>query len=266
MLPACLHGTCGTGTARRHTSDGGTESGAHACLARQQNFVKSLSLDGVRPGPTRVLCLGAHSDDIEIGCGATLLTMLRVNPETEVQWVVFGARGPREDEARRSADQMLVGAKRSDIAVLGFRDSFFPYDGAAIKSQFEELKTRFAPDLIFTHRGDDRHQDHRVISELTWNTYRDHLVLEYEIPKYDGDLGQPNVFVPVDDAARARKIEVLMDAFRTQRDKGWFSPATFDGLMRIRGIECASPTGYAEGFHARKVTLNVSPGRVSLSD
>ena len=140
MHPAHLHGTCGTETARRHTSDGGTESGAHACLARQQNFVKSLSLDGVRPGPTRVLCLGAHSDDIEIGCGATLLTMLRVNPETEVQWVVFGARGPREDEARRSADQMLAGAKRSDIAVLGFRDSFFPYDGAAIKSQFEEYR------------------------------------------------------------------------------------------------------------------------------
>lgn len=228
--------------------------------------MKALALAGMPTGPTRVLCLGAHSDDIEIGCGATLVTMLRVNPETEVQWVVFGARGPREDEARRSADQMLGGAKRSDIAVLGFRDSFFPHDGAAIKSQFEEMKARFAPDLIFTHRGDDRHQDHRVISELTWNTYRDHLILEYEIPKYDGDLGQPNVFVPVDAAARARKIEVLMDVFHTQRDKRWFSPETFDGLMRIRGIECASPTGYAEGFHARKVTLNVSPALVPPSD
>ena len=203
-----------------------------------------------------MLCLGAHSDDSEIGCGATVLALLAVNPDVEVQWVVFGARGPREDEARRAAAMVLAKAKRSDVAVLGFRDSFFPYDGAAIKTQFEEMKARFSPDLIFTHRGDDRHQDHRVISELTWNSYRDHLILEYEVPKYDGDLGQPNVFVPVDAAARARKVEVLMDAFRTQRDKRWFSPETFDGLMRIRGIECASPTGYAEGFHARKVMLS----------
>jgi LmbE family N-acetylglucosaminyl deacetylase len=142
------------------------------------------------------------------------------------------------------------------VAVFGFRDSHFPYEGGAIKERFEELKARFTPDLVLTHRGDDRHQDHRVISELTWNTYRDHVILEYEIPKYDGDLGQPNVFVPVDDAVRTRKIELLMDAFRTQRDKRWFTASTFESLMRIRGIECASPTGFAEGFHARKLTLS----------
>jgi len=215
-----------------------------------------VSLTGPRRGPSRILCLGAHSDDIEIGCGGALFTLLEASPDVEVQWVVFGAQGAREEEARRSAGIVLAGAARARVEVLGFPDSFFPYEGAAIKRQFEEIKAGFSPDLIFTHRGNDRHQDHRLVSELTWNTYRDHLILEYEIPKYDGDLGNPNVFVPVDERARARKLSVLMDVFCTQRDKRWFSPETFDGLMRIRGIECASPTGYAEGFHARKLTLN----------
>jgi LmbE family N-acetylglucosaminyl deacetylase len=220
--------------------------------------VISLSMSGGAGLPSRILCLGAHSDDIEIGCGGALLTLIEANPAVEVQWVVFGARGERETEARQSAALMLTGAKQAHVEVLGFADAYLPYEGATIKRQFETIKSQFAPDLIFTHRGNDRHQDHRLISELTWNTYRDHLILEYEIPKYDGDLGNPNVFVPLGESVRARKISVLMEVFCTQRDKRWFSPETFDGLMRIRGIECASPTGYAEGFHARKLTLNLA--------
>ncbi len=218
--------------------------------------MRPFVLQGVGARPSRILCLGAHSDDIEIGCGATMLALLAAHSDVEVLWVVFGAGGAREDEARHAATTMLVNAKQSEVRIFGFPDSFFPYDGAAIKKQFEDIKGRFVPDLIFTHRGDDRHQDHRVISELTWNTFRDHTILEYEIPKYDGDLGQPNVFVPIDSDARAKKIGVLMEAFCTQRDKRWFSPETFDGLMRIRGVECASPTGYAEAFYARKLTLS----------
>lgn len=208
----------------------------------------------------RVLCLGAHSDDAEIGCGGTILSMLAARPDTQVHWIVFSAPGPREDEARASADVFLNGAARTEVEVFAFRDGFFPYHGTDIKERFEDVKRRFTPDVVFTHRGQDRHQDHRLVSELTWNTFRHHMVLEYEIPKYDGDLAQPNVFVPLNEETRARKVELLMQHFGTQRSKTWFSPETFDGLMRLRGVECASPTGYAEGFHARKVTLDLSDG------
>lgn len=221
--------------------------------------MRTALITGLGFQPTRILCVGAHSDDIEIGCGATLLTLLKANKDVEVQWIVLSANGPRGDEARRSAEAFLAGAARHEVVLHTFTDGFFPHEGAAIKKQFEATKARFAPDLILTHRGNDHHQDHRVVSELTWNTFRDHLILEYEVPKYDGDLGQPNVFVPVDAAARARKSEILTSVFVTQRDKRWFSAETFDGLMRIRGVECASPTGYAEGFYARKITLNVAP-------
>lgn len=209
----------------------------------------------------RVLCLGAHSDDIEIGCGATLLGLLEARPDVEVMWVVFSARDARAEEARRGADAFLAKAAERTVDLLDFRDGFFPWNGAAIKERFEQIKSRFLPDVVFTHHGADRHQDHRTLSELAWNTFRDHLVLEYEIPKYDGELGQPNLFVPVADEARRRKVEILMDAFGTQRSKRWFSPETFEGLMRLRGVESASPTGYAEAFHARKVTLALSAAR-----
>lgn len=225
-----------------------------------------FSLRTPRTRPARVLCLGAHSDDIEIGCAGTLLTLLRGGTATEVEWVVFGAQGAREAEARRAAESVLAGACRSEVSVLGFPDSYFPYEGGAIKRQFEAIKSRFTPDLIFTHRGDDRHQDHRVISELTWNTFRDHTILEYEIPKYDGDLGQPNVFVPVDDEARSRKLDVLMDVFHTQRDKRWFTRETFEGLMRLRGIESAASTGFAEGFYARKIVLDLAAHPAATSE
>jgi LmbE family N-acetylglucosaminyl deacetylase len=219
--------------------------------------MKMLSLRPSDGETLRVLCLGAHSDDVEIGCGATMFALVNSDVKVDVHWAVFGATGDREVEARRSAAVVLAGAASQQVDVYGFTDSFFPYEGAAIKREFQAIKARFVPDVVFTHRGDDRHQDHRVISELTWNTFRDHLILEYEIPKYDGDLGTPNVFVPIADEMRQRKTAVLMDVFCTQRDKRWFSPETFEGLMRIRGVECASPTGYAEGFYIRKLCLGV---------
>ena len=205
----------------------------------------------------QILCLGAHSDDIEIGCGGTILRLVEANPELEMRWVVLSGNAEREREARCSAS-LFLGASVSGVVMMkGFRDGFFPYEGAQIKEFFEELKQQTAPDLIFTHHRDDLHQDHRLVAELTWNTFRDHTILEYEIPKYDGGLANPNVFVPISDSTRARKIEYLMRAFGSQRNKRWFTDDTFSGLMRLRGVECASPTGWAEGFHGRKLLLSV---------
>ena len=214
-----------------------------------------LSLATGAGSPLRVLCLGAHSDDIEIGCGGTILQLLGQRSDVHVRWVVFSGSEARQEEARRSADLFLRGAARAEVDTFGFRDGFFPWLGAEVKERFEQIKREFSPDLIFTQHGLDRHQDHRLLSELTWNTFRDHLVLEYEIPKYDGGLTTPNVFVPLDEDTCRRKVDYLMEAFASQRDKRWFTESTFDGLMRLRGVECASPTGYAEGFHARKVVL-----------
>jgi LmbE family N-acetylglucosaminyl deacetylase len=213
----------------------------------------TLRRDGRRP--LTILCLGAHSDDIEIGCGATLLRLLASHPDASVYWIVFSAEEQRADEARQSARAMLRRAARATIAVEGFRDGFFPHEGADIKSYFERLKSLVSPDVIFTHHQADRHQDHRVVAELTWNTYRDHLVLEYEIPKYDGGLVTPNHFVPIDTATCRRKVRHLMRAFPSQQGRGWWSEETFLGLMRLRGIESASRTGYAEGFHVPKAVL-----------
>ena len=204
-----------------------------------------------------ILCLGAHADDIEIGCGGTMLRLLAERPRTSVHWVVASAHGARAREARRSAARMLRGAAERDIRVEGFRDGFLPYEGARVKEMFEEIKARLSPDLIFTHRIDDAHQDHRLISELTWNTFRDHWILEYEIPKYDGDLGHPNVFVSIPAAIRKKKVRLLLSAFPSQRRRRWFTESTFDGLMRVRGIECAAPDGFAEAFHGRKMILDL---------
>lgn len=202
--------------------------------------------------PLRVLCLGSHSDDLEIGCGGTLLSLAASRPGVNVDWVVFSASEDRAAEARRSAMQFLEGTADSSVQVEKFRDGFFPYVGSDIKQYFEDLKRRCSPDLIFTHYRDDRHQDHRLISDLTWNTFRDHLILEYEIPKYDGDLGSPNVFVHLDEAVCRRKVSAIVGMFQTQRNKHWFTDDTFFSLLRLRGIESASPTGYAEGFYCRK--------------
>ena len=203
----------------------------------------------------RVLCLGAHSDDIEIGCGGTILRLLGDSDRIEVCWVVLSSNADRAREARRSANSFLKGAHKKTILVKSFRDGFLPYMGAAVKESFEELKKSFSPDLIFTHFRDDLHQDHRLVCELTWNTFRSHLILEYEIPKYDADLRQPNFFVPLSDRIRRRKIQGLMRYFGTQRNKHWFSADLFQGLMRLRGVESASPTGFAEAFHCRKLVL-----------
>ena len=202
-----------------------------------------------------ILCLGAHSDDIEIGCGGTILRLLQACKQCDVTWVVFSAKAQRRREALSSAKRFLKGARASTFITKSFKESFFPYRGEAIKSCFEELKLRLKPDLIFTHYRHDLHQDHRVICELTWNTFRSHQILEYEIPKYDGDLGQPNVFVPLTQAECKEKVKGLMDEFSTQRSKQWFTEDTFYALLRLRGIESNAPDKYAEAFYSRKIIL-----------
>jgi LmbE family N-acetylglucosaminyl deacetylase len=205
----------------------------------------------------RVLCLGAHADDIEIGCGGLLLRLIQASPKVEIDCIVFSANARRERETRRSAELFLKGAARTGVSVKRFRDGFFPYQGSQIKQAFERLKRTHSPDLVLTHYGGDRHQDHRVLSELTSNTFRDHWILEYEIPKFDGDLGTPNCFVPMDRDTCQRKVEYLLRAFGSQRDKHWFTDETFTGLMRLRGMECRAPGGYAEAFYARKTVLQL---------
>jgi len=212
----------------------------------------NLPQDGNKP--LKILCLGSHSDDIEIGCGGTILRLLSAHHNLEVVWVVFSSTKEREQEARHSAEIFLELAKKKEILINNFRDGFFPFDGAEIKSFLEGLK-RTSPDLIFTHNRSDAHQDHRLIEQMTWNTFRNHLILEYEIPKYDGDMGQPNVFVPLEQEIYQKKVRHLMEAFQTQRAKRWFEQETFLALMRLRGMECVAPSGYAEAFYCRKLVL-----------
>lgn len=206
--------------------------------------------------PLQILCLGAHSDDIEIGCGGTLLALLAAYPDARVTWVVMTARGERAEEAKRSM-ALFADPGRVDIVLAEFRDGFLPYEGAAVKDFVESLKAKPYPDLILTHWRKDAHQDHRLIAELAWNTWRNALIWEFEIPKYDGDLETPNLYVPLTKAQAEAKSAALMKAFPTQSGKGWFTADTFLGLMRIRGIECNAPEGYAEGFHAKKVVVGM---------
>jgi LmbE family N-acetylglucosaminyl deacetylase len=214
-----------------------------------------LSFGVSQKSALRILCLGAHSDDIEIGCGGTIIRLLQEHPRARIYWVVFSSGPKRDKEARKSATLFLRGAKSPIVAIRDFRDSFFPAMTSEIKEFFEQLKAEFSPDLIFTHYRNDLHQDHRTICELTWNTFRNHMILEYEIPKYDGDLGSPNVFVPLERATCGRKVKHLLNSFKTQRDKQWFTRETFLALLRLRGVESKAPGGLAEGFYARKVTL-----------
>jgi len=206
--------------------------------------------------PLDVLCLGAHSDDIEIGCGGTILQLLE-HRKIRIRWVVFAARGPRADEARASANAFLNGAASVDIQVHEFPDGLFPAVRADIKNVFEKLKEGGAPDLIFTHEEADLHQDHNLLGSLTRETFRDHMILGYEVPKFDGGLGSPNAFVVLDSSVMDRKIELIMNHFATQRGKQWFDRETLRALMRLRGVESASPTRYAEGFHCSKLRLRV---------
>lgn len=205
-----------------------------------------------------MLCLGAHADDIEIGAGGTILSWIASGLKLGVHWCVLSAAGVRAAEAEASAAAFLAGAARKCVEIAGFKDGFFPYQGAEIKAWIEELRQRVDPDVILTHRVGDAHQDHRETRGLVWNAFRDHVILEFEIPKWDGDLGQPNAYVPLSGGVLERKIEFLLAHFGTQRSKDWFSADTFRGLARLRGMECRSPSGYAEGFFASKLSLAIA--------
>jgi LmbE family N-acetylglucosaminyl deacetylase len=215
--------------------------------------MQSLPLDWSRIGT--VLCIGAHCDDIEIGCGATLIHLRERAPAARLHWLVLSGENGRDAETQTAARELLGGSQHLEVEVKHFRGSYFPAQGAEIKDAFEELKGRARPDLIFTHFLDDRHQDHRVIAELTRNTIRDHRILEYEIPKFEGDLGHPNVFVPVSRATVEHKVATLLKCFPSQRSRTWFDADVFRGLMRLRGVECNAESGFAEAFHGRKVVL-----------
>lgn len=213
--------------------------------------VLTLGLEGIR----RVLCLGAHADDIEIGCGGTLLRLCAEVPDLDVRWVVLSAEGARAAEARAGADRFLADAGQKTVTVGDFRDARFPAQLDRLKDFFADLAAAFEPDLVLTHRREDAHQDHRAVAELTWQAFRSHSILEYEIPKYDGDLGHPNVFVALSRETCRRKVDGLLEAFSSQRDKPWFTEETFRALLRLRGVESKSGTGYAEGFTARKLLV-----------
>jgi LmbE family N-acetylglucosaminyl deacetylase len=203
-------------------------------------------------GPRRILALGAHPDDIEIGCGGTILRLIAERRGLEVLWVAFGATPERAAEARASAGAFLREVQAARVVVRDYRDGFLPYSGAAVKDEFEALKHEFSPDVIFTHYRHDRHQDHRLVSDLTWNTWRDHLILEYEIPKYDGDFGSPNFFAALPRPTLDRKISLVLEHFPSQAGKPWFTEDLFRSVARIRGMESAAPEGLAEGFYCRK--------------
>jgi LmbE family N-acetylglucosaminyl deacetylase len=229
------------------------------CSQARQPAVYLCSMRGlhlVRPGETlSVLCLGAHADDIEIGAGGTILRWIASGVQLEAHWCVLSASGPRAVEAKASAAAFLAGAVSTRIELAEFKDGFFPYQGSDIKAWLEALRFEVEPDVILTHARNDGHQDHREVCQLTWNLFRDQLILEYEIPKWDGDLGQPNVYIPLTSTVLERKIELLLAHFGTQRSKDWFDAETFRGLARLRGMECRSPERHAEAFVLRKAQL-----------
>jgi LmbE family N-acetylglucosaminyl deacetylase len=206
-------------------------------------------------GSLKILCIGAHSDDIEIGCGGSILRLLSEYEDVEIHWVVLGSSGKRDKEALSSANKFLKNAKNKNIIINNFRDSFFPYMGGEIKKFFEKIRKKVSPDIVFTHYRHDLHQDHRLVSELTWNTFRDHLILEYEIMKYDGDIGVPNFFVHLDDRICRDKISFILDSFKTQRGKDWFTSDVLYSILRLRGMESRAPKNYAEGFYCRKLVF-----------
>jgi LmbE family N-acetylglucosaminyl deacetylase len=210
---------------------------------------------GSAGAPLRILCLGAHCDDIEIGCGGTVLRLLAERPGSSVTWVAMSSNPEREKEARASAALFLAGAAHSEVVIKEFRDGYLPFHGAEAKDFFESIKRQPRPDLILTHHRQDRHQDHRMIAELTWNTYRDHLIFEYEIAKYEGDLGLPNLFVPLSEATARRKIDAIVRSFPSQAGRSWFRRETFEAVLRLRGVECNAPEGFAEAFHAPKMVI-----------
>ena len=212
-----------------------------------------VRLEHLDPPIRRVLCLGAHCDDLEIGCGGTVLRLTEGPAPPAFTWVVWSSDAVRGPEAQRAAETFLQRAGSARILIKKFRDGFLPYEGGLVKEAFEELKREVSPDLVLTHARSDLHQDHRLISELTWNTFRDHLILEYEIPKYDGDLGVPNVFVPLSESLCQQKIDALLASFPSQAGRRWVTEDLFRALLRLRGMECNAPSGYAEAFYGRKL-------------
>ena len=216
--------------------------------------MRGLRLAAGTESPVQALFLGAHCDDIEIRCGGTILELARLYPELSVHWIVLSATDERAREAERSASRFLAGVRTRELVVERFRDGYLPYDGARVKDYFEGLKARLAPDVVFTHYRDDWHQDHRLVCELTWNTFRDHLILEYEIPKYDPDAGSPNLFVPLDTEVAETKVGHLLEAYPSQAAKPWFTRDVFLAAMRLRGMQ-ARASRYAEAFYVRKVVL-----------
>jgi len=202
-----------------------------------------------------ILCLGAHSDDIEIGCGGTILRLIKEHKRLLITWIIFSSDEQRASEAHASADAFLKDAYEKKVFIKDFQNGYFPYLGKQIKDYFEQLKPDLSPDLIFTHYRNDLHQDHRLINELTWNTFRNHQILEYEIPKYDGDLGIPNFYVDLDETISKQKVDYLIDNFKTQADRFWFTRETFNSILRLRGVEANAPSRYAEAFYGRKISI-----------
>lgn len=202
-----------------------------------------------------ILALGAHCDDIEIGCGGTLLKIFDQYKIQQIKWIVFASNEQRKKEAINSAEAFLKDIPNKEIVVLNYRDAFLSASVFEIKEYFETIKKDFNPDLVFTHYRDDRHQDHKLLSDLAWNTFRSHLIFEYEIPKYDGDLGIPNCFFHIDSDLTNKKVDIILNSFISQQNKHWFDKETFLSLMRIRGMESASTTKYAEAFHVRKLIM-----------
>jgi LmbE family N-acetylglucosaminyl deacetylase len=220
--------------------------------AKQSMHNFQFFADNAKP---KILCLGAHADDIEIGCGGTILKLAREYPKAEFHWVVFSAEGKRAEEARRSAEAFLGNIASKKLDVQTFKDSYFPFVGATIKDYFVNLKEEISPDLVITHYSNDSHQDHQLIAKLTWNAFRDNFILEYEIPKYDGDLGIPNFYVQLNKSFVQAKISTISGIFESQIYKQWFGEETLRSIMRIRGIECNSPSKYAEAFYCRKIVM-----------
>jgi len=211
-----------------------------------------LFLGGKNRGSRRILCLGAHCDDIEIGCGGTLLA-LQQSAKIVVDWVVLSGTRQRHAETRAAMLALIAPAARGELRFGNFPDGYFPAHYAQIKEFVESLKSHKPPDLILCHERNDRHQDHRAVNEMVWNTFRDHVILEYEIPKWDGGLGQPNVYVPITAAQAKAKVATLLRSHRSQRERAWFARETFMAMLSLRGLECRAPSGYAEGFYGRKL-------------
>lgn len=243
-------------TARPHRVVAASTANAAGVYSSSPNFCLAVLMPPLPVDWSRlrsVLCIGAHCDDIEIGCAATLLAIRERAPAITCRWVVLSGAGERESETRKAGNRLL--GESLQVSVADFRTSYFPACWGDIKDCFEQVKASVEPDLILTHWLEDRHQDHRIVAELTWNTFRHHQVLEYEIPKYEGDLGRPNLYVPSSPEHTGRKVEALMSCFPSQHSRPWFRPEVFSGLMALRGMECNASSGYAEAFHARKLIM-----------